>query len=417
MSSSLNDSPLGFVDRFRVESRLGRGGMGDVYKAYDTVLERTVAVKTLTPGNADAQAVERLLREARACARLTHPGIVTIHDVLRAEGGRPHRDGASRGNEPRVVAPMARPLRRPSTRRIDVIVRVLDALHYAHGRGVVHRDIKPTNVQLLPDGSVKLLDFGIAHITGAAAVTVTGIMSGTAHYASPEQLRGEESDARADIYSTGILAYQMLTRRRPFDGDSVAAVVAKVLREPLPAMGTSFSEAFPEIERIVRRATAKQSRDRYASAEDMKNALAAFLASSREAIVAKQAEVAATTERVVIEAKSLIASGRMAEATPLLASALRSKPGRGRSAPAAAVGRRWFTRGLRGGDRLAGRPRVDPLRGIGPDPRPPPSPPRRRPPPPRRRRFAPVPTAPSRRTPCSRRSVSSRWPPRRCWRC
>ena len=277
MSAPTNDLPRDFADRFRVEGRLGRGGMGDVYKAYDTVLERTVAVKTLTPGNADAQAVERLLREARACARLTHPGIVTIHDVLRAEGSvhivMEHLEGTSLESLhrlPRFAAPDA---------KIDVIVRVLDALHYAHGRGVVHRDIKPTNVQLLPDGSVKLLDFGIAHVAGAAALTVTGTMTGTVHYASPEQLRGEESDASTDVYSTGILAYEVLTGRRPFDGDSIGAVVAKALNDALPPMGTGLSEELLELERIVRRATAKRSRDRYASAADMRDALTAFMAS------------------------------------------------------------------------------------------------------------------------------------------
>ena len=324
MISSSSDSPRGFVDRFRVESRLGRGGMGDVFKAYDTVLERTVAVKTLTPENAGPQGVERLLREARACARLTHPGIVTIHDVLQVESRvyivMEHLQGSSLESLPRF--------RRFSSleAKLDIIIRILDALHYAHGRGVVHRDIKPTNVQLLPDGSVKLLDFGIAHIAGAAALTVTGTMTGTAHYASPEQLRGEESDASTDIYSTGILAYEVLTRRRPFDADSVAAVLKKVLHDPLPAMGTWLSETFPEAESIVRRAAAKRSSDRYATAEDMKNALAAFVASSREAIVARQAEVAARSERLIVEAKSLIASDRTAEAIPLLTSVLRSNP-------------------------------------------------------------------------------------------
>ena len=324
MSSAGSDPPRDFADRFRVESRLGRGGMGDVYKAYDTVLERTVAVKTLTPGNAGAEAVERLLREARACARLTHPGIVTIHDVLQVDGSvhivMEHLEGASLASLHRFA--------RMSTLegKIDVIVRILDALHYAHGRGVVHRDIKPTNVQILPDGSVKLLDFGIAHVAGAAALTATGIVTGTVHYASPEQLRGEESDARADVYSTGILAYEVLTRRRPFDGDSIATVLTKVLNHPLPPMATSLSERFPDIERIVRRATAKRSQDRYPGAEDMKNALAAFLASSREAIVTWQAEVSARTERLIVEARSLITGGRSAEAMPLLTSLLRENP-------------------------------------------------------------------------------------------
>ena len=324
MSSSTNDSPRDFTDRFRVDSRLGRGGMGDVYKAYDTVLERTVAVKTLTPGNAGAEAVERLLREARACARLTHPGIVTIHDVLQVEGSvhivMEHLQGASLASLHRF------PRLSTLEGKIDIIVRILDALHYAHGRGVVHRDIKPTNVQLLPDGSAKLLDFGIAHVAGAAALTVTGTVTGTAHYASPEQLRGEESDASTDVYSTGILAYEILTRRRPFDGDSIATVLTKVLNDPLPAMGTSLSKKFPDIERIVQRATAKRRQDRYVSAEDMKNALAAFVGSSREAIVTKQAEVAARTERLIIEAKSLITGGRTAEAIPLLTSVLRENP-------------------------------------------------------------------------------------------
>ena len=129
-----------------------------------------------------------------------------------------------------------------------------------------------------------------------------------------------------DVYSTGILAYELLTRRRPFDGDSIASVLTKVLNEPLPPMGTSLSENFPDIERIVRRATAKRSQDRYASAEDMKNALAAFLASSREAIVTRQAEIAAGTRRSIIEAGSLITGGRTAEATSLLTSVLRDDP-------------------------------------------------------------------------------------------
>ena len=305
MSASTNDLPRDFDDRFRIERRLGRGGMGDVYKAYDTVLERTVAVKTLTPGNADPQAVERLLREARACARLTHPGIVTIHDVLQAEGSvhivMEHLEGTSLeslNRSSRFAAPDA---------KIDVLARILDALHYAHGRGVVHRDIKPSNVQLLPDGSVKLLDFGIAHVAGAAALTVTGTMTGTVHYASPEQLRGEESDASTDVYSTGILAYEVLTGRRPFDGDSIAAVVTKALNDALPPMGTTLGGESSEIEGIVRRATAKRSCDRYASAGDMKNALTACLAARAATAPAAGAVAEAPTAVAVPAAGAAVA--------------------------------------------------------------------------------------------------------------
>lgn len=324
MSASTNGPPGGFGGRFRVESRIGRGGMGDVYKAHDVMLDRTVAVKTVKPGNTGGQAVERLLREARACARLSHPGIVVIHDVLQVEESvhivMEHLQGASLESLPRF------PRFSTFEGKVGILVRILDALHYAHGRGVVHRDVKPSNVQLLPDGSVKLLDFGIAHLAGAAALTASGMLTGTPHYASPEQLRGEESDASTDIYSTGILAFELLTRRRPFEGDSVAHVLTSVLNDPLPPMGTALIEAFPEVERIVCRAAAKRRQDRYASAEDMKNALAAFAASSREAIAAKQAEVAAMTARLVIEAKSLMAGNRAAEAVPLLTSVLHSNP-------------------------------------------------------------------------------------------
>ena len=326
--------------------------MGDVYKAYDAVLERTVAVKTLTPGNTGPQAVERLLREARACARLTHPGIVVIHDVLQEDDSvhivMEHLEGTS------LDALHRFPQASTFETKIDIIVRVLDALHYAHGRGVVHRDVKPTNVQLLPDGSVKLLDFGIAHLTGAAALTATGALTGTPHYASPEQLRGEETDASTDIYSTGILAFELLTRQRPFDGDTLAAVLTSVLNDALPAMGTSLSEAFPEIERIVRRAAAKRREDRYGSAEDAKNALAAFVGSSHDAIVAKQAEVAATTERLIIEAKSLIASDRTVDAIPLLTSVLRSNPD-------AEEARRLLHAGDGGSSAVAGPPAAPPM--------------------------------------------------------
>ena len=310
--------------RFRFEAKLGQGGMGEVYQAHDTVLRRTVAVKTVTPGRSDPDAVRRLLREARASARLTHAGIVTIHDVLEADGNvwivMEHLEGESLAALDRTGRPWT------LEAKIGIVVEVLDALAYAHGQGVVHRDIKPSNVQRMPDGSVKVIDFGIAVVADAETATETGTVRGTAHYASPEQLRGETSDAGADIYSTGILAYEILTRRRPFAGTTMAAVVTQVLQDPLPPMDGWWSDAFPEIERIVRRATAKERRERYAHAEDMRNALTAFLASSREAIAVRQAEVAATTQRTILEARGLMGAGRPAEAATLLRKALRSDP-------------------------------------------------------------------------------------------
>ena len=280
MNRSADDGLHSLADRFRVEARLGRGGSGEVYKAWDTVLQRTVAVKVVRPGKADRQAGERLMREARACARLAHPSIVTIHDMAQLDGGvcivMEHLEG---GGLDSVDGP---PSARALEGRLGILVQMLDGLHYAHGRGVVHRDVKPRNVQLLPDGSIKVLDFGIAHIAGTETITASGTFMGTVHYASPEQLRGEETDARTDIYSAGIVAYELLTGRKPFDGDSIGAVVTKVLHEALPDMRGEWCEAVPEVEEIIRTATSKAREDRYVSAEEMREALSAVQAGLRE---------------------------------------------------------------------------------------------------------------------------------------
>ena len=277
-STNSNEFDAGTLgERFQVKGRLGHGGSGDVYEAFDQVLERTVAVKVLRPGNPDPQAGDRLLREARACARLSHGSIVTVHEVVQVDdeiGIVMERlpgtslDGAEGGTWERTLGG-----------RIGIVVQILFGLGYAHRHGVVHRDVKPRNVQLLPDGSIKMLDFGVAHITGVDTLTVTGTITGTVHYASPEQLRGEKTDSRTDIYSTGVLAYELLTGRRPFDGDTIGAVVTQVLHEELPKMSGSWTGAVPEIEEIVRKATAKKREDRYAKAEEMRDALRAVLES------------------------------------------------------------------------------------------------------------------------------------------
>lgn len=277
MESFANDAPPGLLERFQVEAQLGRGGSGEVYRAFDTVLERTVAVKVVRPGEAHRQAGERLLREARACARLAHSNIVTIHDVLQLESGvcivMERLEGGSL-----ETADSSRTL----DERIGILVEILNGLDYAHGRGVVHRDVKPRNVQVLPDGSIKLLDFGIAHTAGTETLTGNGMITGSVHYASPEQLRGEHTDARTDIYSAGILAYELVVGRKPFDGDNIGAVVTKVLHEPLPDMRGEGSEEAPEIEEIIRTATAKSRGERYATAAEMRDALNDTRAALRE---------------------------------------------------------------------------------------------------------------------------------------
>ena len=251
------------IGRFRIDARLGAGGMGEVYKGFDPALKRSVAVKTVRPGLGGQEYVERLYREAQACAALQHPNIVTIYEVGEFDGGVFIAMEFLKGhNLATVVEAGALSL----TQRIGVLLQVLDALAHAHGEQVVHRDIKPSNVHLLPDGSIKLLDFGLARVESADTITVSGSVMGTPHYASPEQLRAERVDARSDLFSTGAMAYELFEGRRPFEGDTISAVLIKVLTEPPAPVAGEWSRRFPSLDAFVQRAVAKSPAERYQSA-------------------------------------------------------------------------------------------------------------------------------------------------------
>jgi serine/threonine protein kinase len=269
------------IGPFRVESLLGAGGMGEVYKALDPTLGRIVAVKIVKADTTDSQYFKRLLREAQAYGRLKHPNIVTVYEAREAADGlyiaMEYLEGQS------LTAILNRD-DLPLAARIDILIQILDALKYAHAQGIVHRDIKPSNIHVLADGAVKLLDFGLARVMRTETLTATDVVLGTPHYASPEQLMGQEIDGRTDVYSTGVVAFEMLTRRRPFDGNSLGTIVAKVLSEPTPPMDTPWSRAFPELEQIVRRAMTKAVAERYAGAGEMQQALKEFQSASQAAI-------------------------------------------------------------------------------------------------------------------------------------
>lgn len=311
------------LGRYQIQSLLGRGGMGEVYKAFDPGLDRTVALKTIRSDSDSPEFLERLYREARACGRLRHPRIVTVHDLGETDGtvfiAMEYLEGESLASA-MTHGELSFEL------KIDILIQILEALQYAHGEGVIHRDIKPTNVHVLPNRSIKLLDFGLARVSRADSLTMTGAVMGTPYYMSPEQLKGQRVDGRTDVYSTGVLAYELFTHRRAFEADNITAVMLKVLSEEPPPMETAWSAAFPEIERIVYRAVAKSPDDRYATAEDMRNALAAFLAASRAAIAAAQAEVTIHSQRAVREARTLIEKGQLAESQVVLQQALRENP-------------------------------------------------------------------------------------------
>lgn len=268
------------VGRFKVEAVLGRGGMGEVYKAFDPTLQRIVAVKTVRPDIDRPEYLDRLMREAQACARLSHPHIVTVYEAGQVDGivyiAMEYLQGQN----------LSQVLERNDLSfeaKIRVLQQVLEALHHAHGLDVVHRDIKPSNIHIQSDGSVKLVDFGLARMLEADTLTASGNVLGTPHYASPEQLKGEEIDRRTDIYSTGVMAYEMLSGRRPFEPDnsSISSIILKVIQQPAEPMNTDMSRMLPEIESIVSRAMSKAPTDRFQSADEMRQALVDFLDKSR----------------------------------------------------------------------------------------------------------------------------------------
>jgi serine/threonine protein kinase len=281
------------IGRFKVEALLGRGGMGEVYKAFDPTLQRTVAVKTVRPDIDRPEYLDRLMREAQACARLSHPNIVTVYEAGQIEGvvfiAMEYLQGEN----------LSQVLERNDLSfegKIRILEQVLGALHHAHLFDVVHRDVKPSNIHIQSDGAVKLVDFGLARMLTADSLTASGNVLGTPHYASPEQLKGEEIDRRTDVYSTGVMAYEMLSGRRPFEPDnsSISSVILKVIQEAPKPMDTDMSRMLPEIEDIVSRAMAKMPADRYQSAEEMRGALVDFLQQSRSKITLIESHVRST---------------------------------------------------------------------------------------------------------------------------
>lgn len=297
--------------------------MGEVYRAYDPSLDRVVALKTILADRNDPKDLERFLREGKAAGRLKHPSIVTVYELGESEGAV---FMAMEYLEGRSLAAFQQETRIPFLSKLALLGQVLEALDYAHRQGVVHRDIKPSNIQVLPDGSVKILDFGIARIMDSESMTRTGAIVGTPFYMPPEQLRGEKVDHRADIYSAGVVSYELLTKRRPFDGNSLPEVILKIINEPLPAMGNAWSAAFPEIERIVGKALSKNASDRYASAAEMAESLRRFAQSHDAEIRQLEARLETTSAAETARARSLATPDRLTQSIELLSQIVKRDP-------------------------------------------------------------------------------------------
>ena len=260
-------------ERYRVVARIGSGGMADVYRAEDSHLGREVALKVLHRRFAqDAEFVERFRREASAAAGLQHPHVVGVFDRGEHEGTYYIAMEYLRGRTLRDIVAAEAPL--DQLRSIDLGVQILQAAAFAHRNGVVHRDFKPHNVIVDDQGAAKVTDFGIAR-AGASEMTETGSIMGTAQYLSPEQAQGHEVTARSDVYSIGVMLYELLTGRLPFTGDSAVSIALKHLSEPPPPMSRDGLRIEPNLEAVVLGALAKDPAARWQSAEDFAAALEA----------------------------------------------------------------------------------------------------------------------------------------------
>ena len=269
-------SPGMRLGQYEIVAAIGAGGMGEVYRARDTRLQRPAAIKVILAADDDTDRVRRLEKEALAASALNHPNILTVYEFGVHEGlqyiatelveGETLRDRIRAGP---IAAPAA----------LDIAIQIAAALEAAHAAGIVHRDIKPENVMIRPDGYVKVLDFGIAKLipTSDAAAesntltvnTVPGMLVGTVGYMAPEQIRGLPVDHRADIWSFAVVLHEMLTGRSPFAGPTSSDVIAAVLERNPPSLASAGVATHPQLERIIGKALAKDREERYQSMKEV----------------------------------------------------------------------------------------------------------------------------------------------------
>lgn len=270
------------VGRYLIRQPIGAGGMGEVYLASDLELEREIALKVLAADvAANQQAMQRFIREAKSASALNHPNIITIYEVGLADGRRFIAAEFIKGE---TLRQRLRRGRLSLGECLEISVQIASALSAAHEAKVVHRDIKPENIMLRPDGVVKVLDFGLAKLTeklpGSPSLdsnaptqvqikTAPGMVMGTAYYMSPEQARGREVDLRSDIWSLGVVLYEMLTGRLPFSGETPTDVMASLLKDEPAALATQAPDAPTELQRITRKALRKDPDERYQNVKDL----------------------------------------------------------------------------------------------------------------------------------------------------
>ncbi|MBO4245281.1 MAG: Stk1 family PASTA domain-containing Ser/Thr kinase [Bacilli bacterium] len=267
-------------DRYQIVKQIGEGGMANVYLAYDTILERDVAIKILRGDLAtDEKFVRRFQREALAASSLSHPNIVEVYDVGEDKGEYYIVMEYIEGKHLKQLLKKRGKLTLSEV--IDIMSQLTDGMSVAHDSYIIHRDIKPQNIMILENGLIKITDFGIAMALNSTQLTQTNSVMGSVHYLPPEQANGKGATLKSDIYSMGILMYELLTGKLPYRGDTAIEVALKQLKEPLPSIKDEVPNLPQSVENIIIKATAKNPKNRYQDAREMHNDLVTCLDESR----------------------------------------------------------------------------------------------------------------------------------------
>ena len=265
------------IGKYRILERVGEGAMGVVYKAIDPVLNRPVAIKVMSEGMAqDNNLRERFLREAQAAGSLQHPNVVTIYDFGETDGHLFIAMEFIEGTDLEQLLGRGHTI--PLDAKLDIIVDVLNGLSYAHRRGLVHRDIKPANIRIDAEGHARIMDFGVVHLS-TSNLTGTGVMMGTPNYMAPENITGDEVTPASDLFSVGAVMYELLTNAKPFAADTLHRVLFRIVSDPPPNLLDVDPAMPPALDRVLKKALAKDPGERYANATEMANDLSAIRAS------------------------------------------------------------------------------------------------------------------------------------------
>jgi hypothetical protein len=310
------------IGRYVITGRLGRGGMGIVYEGLDEALDRKVAIKTITAqGGVSEESERRFAVEARAAARMQHPNIVAVYELGEDRGvsyiAMELLEGTDLGKLMRSAEELL------LAEKLDIAIQVCRGLAYAHERQVWHRDIKPDNIGLLDDGTAKIMDFGIAKMEGVQ-LTRTGMMVGTVSYMSPEQVRGQKVDGRTDVFSMGVILYQLLSGKKPFEGESQSQVLYKIVTEPpAPLDLSSLGVVGPRLQEIVERALAKDREARYQGARELAEDLQKVLDDIRRSA---PSEPGPGVLQAVASARRTVRAGKVDEGIAQLQTVVTSNP-------------------------------------------------------------------------------------------